>query len=85
MFRREHWPLNDACLDTQSRPTLCDPQDCSPPGSFVLGILQARIVEWVAISLSLPLKPCSGGASSPPLSLLRDHSLCYKVLPASGW
>jgi len=33
-------------------PTLCDPMDCSPPGSSVHGILQARIVEWVAISFS---------------------------------
>ena len=32
----------------QSCPTLCDPMDCSPPGSSVLGILQARIIEWVA-------------------------------------
>ena len=31
---------------------LCDPMDCSPPGSSVHGILQARIVEWVAISFS---------------------------------
>ena len=31
-------------------PTLCDPADCSPPGSSVNGILQARILEWVAIS-----------------------------------
>ena len=31
-------------------PTLCDPVDCSPPGSSVHGILQARILEWVAIS-----------------------------------
>ena len=30
----------------------CDPTDCSPPGSFVHGILQARIVEWAAISFS---------------------------------
>ena len=30
----------------------CDPLDCSPPGSSVLGILQARILEWVAISFS---------------------------------
>ena len=30
----------------------CDPMDCSPPGSFVHGILQARILEWVAISFS---------------------------------
>ena len=28
--------------------TLCDSMDCSPPGSFVQGILQARILEWVA-------------------------------------
>ena len=31
--------------------TLCDPMDCSPPGSFVHGILQARILEWVSLSL----------------------------------
>ena len=36
----------------QSCPTLCDPIDGSPPGSPVPGILQARKLEWVAISLS---------------------------------
>ena len=36
----------------QSCPTLCDPVDCSPPGSSVHGILQAGILEWVAISFS---------------------------------
>ena len=36
----------------QSCPTFCDPEDCSPPGSSVHGILQARILEWVAISFS---------------------------------
>ena len=36
-------------LVVQSRPILCDPIDCSPPGSSVHGILQARILEWVAI------------------------------------
>ncbi|CAI9155965.1 unnamed protein product [Rangifer tarandus platyrhynchus] len=35
-----------------SCPTLCDPTDGSPPGSSVPGILQARILEWVAISFS---------------------------------
>ena len=35
----------------QSCPTLCDPVDCSPPGSSIHGILQA-ILEWVAISFS---------------------------------
>ena len=37
------------CSVTQSYPTLCNPVDCSPPGSSVHGILQARILEWVAI------------------------------------
>ena len=36
----------------QSCPTLCDPVDGSPPGSPVPGILQARTLEWVAISSS---------------------------------
>ena len=36
----------------QSCPTLCDPIDVSPPGSPVPGILQARTLEWVAISFS---------------------------------
>ena len=39
-------------LVAQSCPTLCDPMDCSPQGSSVHGILQARILEWVAISFS---------------------------------
>ena len=40
---------------TQSSLTLCDPVDCSPPGSSVHGIFQARILEWVAISFSILL------------------------------
>ena len=36
----------------QSCPTLCDPTDGSPPGSPIPGILQARILEWIAISFS---------------------------------
>ena len=39
----------------QLRPTLCDPMDCSPPGSSVHGILQARILEWVAMPSSRDL------------------------------
>ena len=39
-------------LFAQLCPTLCDHMDCSPPGSSVHGILQARILEWVAISFS---------------------------------
>ena len=41
-----------AAKSLQSCPTLCDPIDGSPPGSSVPGILQARILEWVAISFS---------------------------------
>ena len=41
-----------ACSAAQFCPTLCDSLDCSPPGSFVHGISQARILEWVAISFS---------------------------------
>src|SRR5574340_331024 len=37
----------------QSCPTLCDPMDCSPPGSSVHGIFQARVLEWAAIAFSL--------------------------------
>ena len=44
--------------DAQSFPTLSDPKDCSPPGSSVHGVLQARTLEWVAIS-------CSRGSSQP--------------------
>ena len=39
----------------QSCPTLRDPMDCSPPGSSVHGILQARILEWVAMPFSRDL------------------------------
>ena len=41
-----------AAKSCQSCPTLCDPIDGSPPGSPVPGILQARMLEWVAISFS---------------------------------
>ena len=41
-----------ACLVVQLCPILCDPLDCSPPGSSVHGISQARILEWVSISSS---------------------------------
>ena len=68
-----------ACvLGIQSCPTLCDPMDCSLPGSSVHGISQARILEWIAISYSrdLPkagIKPGSfevQADSLPSVSLL---------------
>ena len=45
-------PAAAAAKSLESCPTLCDPIDGSPPGSPVPGILQARILEWVAISFS---------------------------------
>ena len=47
--------------------TLCDPMDCSLPGSFVHGILQARILEWVAM-------PSSRGSSQPRSPTLQADS-----------
>ena len=46
-------PLLSVCvLSLQLCPTLCDPMDCSPPGSSVHGILQTRRLEWVAMPSS---------------------------------
>ena len=45
------WPESEVFV-TQSCPTLCDPVDCSPIGSSVHGILQGRILKWVAIPFS---------------------------------
>ena len=67
-------------LVAQSCPTLCDPVDCSPPGFSVHGILQARILEWVATSFSKE-------ACELPLLLLLSHfsrvRLC--VTPSLGF
>ena len=51
-------------LIDQSCPTLYDPMDCSPPGSSVHGILQARILEWV--SLLQGIFPTQGSNLSLP-------------------
>ena len=57
--RQEHWsglPFPSPCMKVksesevaQSCPTLRDPMDCSPPGSSIHGIFQARVLEWAAI------------------------------------
>ena len=49
-------PATATAKSLQSCPTLCDPIDGSPPGSTVPGILQARTLEWVAISFSKACK-----------------------------
>ena len=57
--------LQCAVLSRSVVSTLCDPVDCSPPGSSVMGILQARRLEWVAV-------PSSRG-SSPPRNQIRTQ------------
>ena len=58
------------CSVAQSCLTLCDPMDCGPPGSSVHGILQARVLEWVAIPFSRESSQtrvsCVAGGSSLP-------------------
>ena len=56
------------CEVTQLCPTLFDPMDCRPPGSSVHGILQARVLEWGAISFSR-------GSSQP-----RDWTLVSRIV-----
>ena len=57
--RRFHLRGGCCCYSAaQECPALCDPMDCSPPGSSVHGILQARVLEWVAM-------PSSRGSSQP--------------------
>ena len=61
---------------TKSCPTLCNPMDCSPPGSSVHGISQARILEWVdtpdpGIKPASPVSPALAGGfltTEPPES-----------------
>ena len=45
----------ECVLVAQSCPTLCNPMDCSQPGSSIYGIFQTRVLEWVAISFSIQL------------------------------
>ena len=52
----------------QSCPTLCDPMDYSLPGSSIHGILQARVLEWVAISFSRGIFPTQGSNPGFPHS-----------------
>ena len=63
-----------AAKSLQSCPILCDPIDGSPPGSSVPGILQARILEWVAISFSNACMHAKSLQSCPTLCDPMDSS-----------
>ena len=61
-------------LVVQSCPTLCDPMDFSPPGSTVHGISQARILQWVAVTLQ-GIFPIQGSK----LHLLHFRQILYPL------
>ena len=63
----------------QSCPTLCDPMDCSPPGSSVNGIFQARILEQVAISSSREFSRPKDG-----IHVFYIHSYVIRVLASDS-
>ena len=70
----------------QSCPTLCDPIDGRPPGSPVPGILQAKTLEWVAISFSSAWKWKAKGKSLSRVWLLATpRTAAYQVPPSMGF
>ena len=70
----------------QSCPTLCDPINGSPPGSPIPGILQARTLEWVAISFSSAWKWKVKVKSLSPVWLLETPwTAAYQALPSMGF
>ena len=62
------YQLGHVCFAAQPCPILCDPMDCSLPGSSVHGIFEARILEWVAISSYGGILPTPGIEPTSPVS-----------------
>ena len=75
-----------AAKSLQSYPTLCDPIDGSPPGSPVPGVLQARTLEWVAISFSHAWKwKVKGKSLSRVWLLATPWTAAYHASPSMGF
>ena len=75
-----------AVKSLSSCPTLCEPIDGSPPGSPILGILQARILEWVAISFSNAWKSKVKVKSLSRVQLLvTPWTVAYQAPPSMGF
>ena len=70
-----------AAKSLQSCPTLCNPIDGSPPGASIPGILQARILEWVAISFSNACMHAKSLQSRPTLCDPKDSSPTVSSVP----
>ena len=78
--------LRYAAKSCQSCLTLCNPIDGSPPGSSVPGILQARILEWVAISFSNAWKwKVKGKSLSRVRLLVTPWTVAYQAPPSMGF
>ena len=73
-------PKGKRCVCIQWCLTLCDPMDCSPPDSFVHGILQARILEWVAMPFTRG-SPQSKGSNLHVLCLLNCQAGYFTLAP----
>ena len=77
-----------AAKSLQSCPTLCNPRDSSPPGSFIPGILQTRTLEWLAISFSnawkwkVKVKSLSCPTLSDPLDCSLPGSSVHRIFQA---
>ena len=84
---RSHIPcLTAAAKSLQSCPTLCDPIDSSPLGSFVPRILQARTLEWVAISFSNAWKwKVKMKSFSRPRLLATPRTAAYQAPSSMGF
>ena len=75
-----------AAKSLQSRPTLCDPIDGSPPGSPIPGILQARTLEWVSISFSNAWKwKVKGKSLSRARLFMTPWTADYQASPSMGF
>ena len=68
----------------QSCPTLCDPVDCSLPGSSIHGILQARILEWVTISFSRGSSQPRNRTGVSCIGGRRFNALSHQGTPGEG-
>ena len=82
----DSYPAAAAAKSLQSCPTLCDPIDSSPLGSLVPGILQARTLEWVAISFSNAWKwKVKGKSLSRVWLFATPWTAAYQAPPSMGF
>ena len=83
IFAKSYW-CKKCGLVAQSCPTLCDTMNCSPTGSSVDGVFQARILEWVAISFS---RGYSQPRDQTQVSRIQADSLSAELpgKPKEGW